>query len=151
MPPSFAWSFMHIIQFLSALIQRALSKQTSVKSCWKSDAMICEVKFFFRCFPTYFCEKPSANIEILKALSHDAIFLATCNAILLLRDVTLWQMFGMLKIYLRTWWKLVFANFISPKSRIALQVARKIAPCDRALRACGYKTSLHVMVTGLMN
>ena len=28
----------------------------------------------------------------------------------------------------------VFANFTSPKSRIALQVARKIAPCDRALR-----------------
>ena len=27
----------------------------------------------------------------------------------------------------------LFANFTSPKSRIALQVARKIAPCDRAL------------------
>ena len=27
----------------------------------------------------------------------------------------------------------VFANFISTKSRIALQVERKIAPCDRAL------------------
>ena len=26
----------------------------------------------------------------------------------------------------------VFANFTSPKSRIALRVARKIAPCDRA-------------------
>ena len=107
--------------------------------------------FFFRCFPTYFCEKPSTNIEILKALSHGAIFLATCNAILLLRDVNLCQMFGMLKIHLQTRWKLVFANFISPKSRTALQIARKIAPCDRALRACGYKISLHVMVTGLMN
>ena len=30
-------------------------------------------------------------------------------------------------------WKRVFANFTSTKSRIALQVARKIAPCDRAL------------------
>ena len=29
--------------------------------------------------------------------------------------------------------ELVFANFTSPKSRIALQVARKIAPRDRAL------------------
>ena len=29
--------------------------------------------------------------------------------------------------------KRVFANFTSTKSRIALQVARKIAPCDRAL------------------
>ena len=29
-------------------------------------------------------------------------------------------------------WKHVFANFPSPKSRIALQVARKIAPCDKA-------------------
>ena len=35
----------------------------------------------------------------IKALSHGAIFLATCNVILLLRDVNLFQMFGMLKIY----------------------------------------------------
>ena len=33
----------------------------------------------------------------------------------------------------KLWWKRVFANFRSTKSRIALQVARKIAPCDRAL------------------
>ena len=33
----------------------------------------------------------------------------------------------------KLWWKRVFANFTSTKSRIALQVARKIAPCDRAL------------------
>ena len=30
-------------------------------------------------------------------------------------------------------WKRVFANFTSSKSKIALQVARKITPCDRAL------------------
>ena len=33
----------------------------------------------------------------------------------------------------KLWWKRVFANFPSTKGRIALQVARKIAPCDRAL------------------
>ena len=33
----------------------------------------------------------------------------------------------------KLWWKRVFANFTSTKSKIALQVARKIAPCDRAL------------------
>ena len=45
--------------------------------------------------------KNTKNIgRYLKALSHCAIFLATCNAVLLdLSDVNLWQMFGMLKIY----------------------------------------------------
>ena len=43
-------------------------------------------------------------------------------------------MFGMLKIYKQTVIGLVFTNFTSPKSRIALQVARKIAQCDRAFR-----------------
>ena len=43
--------------------------------------------------------------------------------------------------------KHVFANITSPKSRIALQVARKIAPCDRALnesssgKSKGHRTS----------
>ena len=46
----------------------------------------------------------------LKALSHGAIFLGTCNAILLLRDVT------------NVWYV-----------KNILEVARKIAPCDRAL------------------
>ena len=44
----------------------------------------------------------SANELILKALSRGAIFHATCNTILLLRDVNLSQMFGMLKIYQQT-------------------------------------------------
>ena len=39
------------------------------------------------------------QFQKLKALSHGAIFLPTYNAILLLRDANLWQMFGMLKIY----------------------------------------------------
>ena len=38
----------------------------------------------------------------VEALSHSAIFLATCNAILLLRDVNLCQMFCMLKINWQT-------------------------------------------------
>ena len=33
----------------------------------------------------------------------------------------------------------VFANITSPKSAIALQVGRKIAPCDRALRDVVYE------------
>ena len=33
----------------------------------------------------------------------------------------------------KLWLKRVFANFTSTKSKIALQVARKIAPCDWAL------------------
>ena len=71
----------------------------------------------------------------LKALSHGAIFHATCDAVLFLRDVNLWQMFGVLKFFSKLWLKLVFANFTSTKGRIALQVARKIASCDRALKA----------------
>ena len=43
-----------------------------------------------------------AVVMSVQALSHGAIFLATCNAILLLRDVNLFQMFGMLKIYQQT-------------------------------------------------
>ena len=38
-------------------------------------------------------------IPRVKNLSHGAIFLATWNLILLLRDVNLLQMFGVLKIY----------------------------------------------------
>jgi hypothetical protein len=40
------------------------------------------------------------------------------------------------------WWRLVFGNFTSLKSRIALQVARKIAPSNMAFRlSCLYFTS----------
>ena len=56
----------------------------------------------------------------VKALS---IFLATS------------EIFGMLKIYQQTLMQLVFANFTYSKGRIALQIARKIASCDRALNA----------------
>ena len=41
-------------------------------------------------------------------------------------------MFDMLRMYLQTMIEHVFSNFTSLKSRIVLQVARKIAPCDRA-------------------
>ena len=56
---------------------------------------------------------------MLKALSHGAILLAACKV----RNSTLNKL----------WWKRVFANFTSIESRIALQVARKIARCDRTL------------------
>ena len=56
---------------------------------------------------------------MLKALSHGAILLAACKV----RNSTLNKL----------WWKRVFANFTSIKSRIALQVARKIARCDKTL------------------
>ena len=43
----------------------------------------------------------------------------------------------------KLWWKRVFAIFTSTKSRIALQVARKIAPCDRAFSAsCCFESYL---------
>ena len=57
---------------------------------------------------------------VLKALSHGAIFLATFNAVLPLGDVTLANT------------SFHHSSLIYIKSRIALQVARKIAPCDRA-------------------
>ena len=46
-------------------------------------------------------------------------------------------MFGMLKIYWQTVIEHVFANITSPKSRVALQFARKIAPCARAFNFTG--------------
>jgi hypothetical protein len=74
---------------------------------------------------------------------HGAIFLATCNAILLLRDVKLPNTSF-------HYTPLMFSQHIenssqillyltSLKSRIALQVARKIAPCNMAFR---FKTSI---------
>ena len=82
-----------------------------------------------------FCED---RIEhTIKTLSHDAIFLATCNAILLLGDVKLANTCFYHSLLSE------FANifnipnichkFTSLKSRIALQVARKFAPFDGAL------------------
>ena len=74
------------------------------------------------------------NFIILNALSHDVIFLSTCNAIQSLGDVKLANtsfhhscsyIFNIPNIC---------QKFTSLESRIALQVARKIAPCDRALR-----------------
>ena len=66
---------------------------------------------------------------------HGAIFLATCNAILLLRDVKLPntslhytpQMFSQ---HIDN--SSLISLIKSLKSRIALQVARKIAPCNMA-------------------
>ena len=69
----------------------------------------------------------------LKALSHDAIFLATCNAILLLRDVELanTRLHSNLLMYSSEIKHSILINIF--KSRIALQVARQTAPCDSAL------------------
>ena len=69
----------------------------------------------------------------LKALSHDVVFLATCNAILLLGYVKLTNtcFHHRLLIYFNI--PNICHKFTSLKSRTALQAARKIAPCDRAL------------------
>ena len=75
---------------------------------------------------------------ILKALPHDAIFLATCNAILPLRckivkyasllhfaNVSLQIKHSSLNLT-------ILLLYLSVKSRIGLQIARKIASCDSA-------------------
>ena len=71
----------------------------------------------------------------VKALSHGAIFLATCNAILLLGDVQLANtcFHHSLPIYSSYQTFVTNLHLLSLKSRTALQVARKITPCDRAL------------------
>ena len=46
-------------------------------------------KLYDRMYSMYYNIKHENCIEFLKALSHDAIFLATCNAILLLGDAKL--------------------------------------------------------------
>jgi hypothetical protein len=104
---------------------------------------------------------------------HGAIFLATCNAILLLRDVkspntslhyTPYRKFCNAILLLRDvklpntslhYTPLMFSQHIenpslisliniSQEYRIALQVARKIAPCNMAL---SYECSAQVYVT----
>ena len=75
---------------------------------------------------------------LLKALSHGAIFLATCKAVLLLGDVKLanTSLYHSLLIYFNI--PNICNKFTSLKSRIALQVARKIAQCDRAINVKYY-------------
>ena len=80
------------------------------------------------------------NIHVyssVKALSHDAIFLATCDAILLLGDVKLANTSFHHSLLMYFYICLCILNichkFTSLKKRIALQVARKIDRCDRAL------------------
>ena len=80
------------------------------------------------------CKNRYAKHTCIKPLSHGAIFLATCNAI----HSTL----GRCKIGKYTF-PSQFANIflfvtnlhLLRVARIALQVARKIAPCDRAFSA----------------
>ena len=70
-----------------------------------------------------------------KGPSHDAIFLATCNAFLPLvgrckiGEYKFPSQFANISFNIPN----ICHKFTSLKSRIALQVARKIAPCDRAL------------------
>ena len=67
------------------------------------------------------CKNRYAKHTCIKVLSHRAIFLATCNAILLLIDVKLANTRfhqSLLRVELRT-----------------LQAARKFTPCDRAFIA----------------
>ena len=69
----------------------------------------------------------------LEALSHGAMFLATCNAILLMGDVKLANTCfrHSLLVYIFNIPNICH-KFTSLEIRIALHVARKIAPCDRA-------------------
>ena len=75
----------------------------------------------------------------LKALSHDAIFLAICNAILLLTErynykiVKFSEECLICKDTLAKCNKEAYLTISHLKGRIALQVARKIALCGRAL------------------
>ena len=67
---------------------------------------------------------------------HSAIFLATCNAILLLRDVKLPNTslhYTPLMFSQHIENSSLIYKLTSLKSRIALQVARKIALCNMAL------------------
>jgi hypothetical protein len=66
---------------------------------------------------------------------HGAIFLATCNAILLLRDVKLPNTSLHYTPLMFSQHIELFTDFIIniSQGRIALQVARKIAPCNMAL------------------
>jgi hypothetical protein len=78
---------------------------------------------------------------------HGAIFLATCNAILLLRDVklpntSLHYTPLLFSQHIENSSLISLIN-ISLKSRIALQVARKIAPCNMAFTLHYYATGLH--------
>ena len=65
----------------------------------------------------------------VKALSHGAIFLATCNAILLMGDIKLanTSFHHSLLVYIFNIPNICH-KFTSLKGEIALQVARKIAP-----------------------
>ena len=73
-------------------------------------------------FVGFYC---SVNKLLLKALSHGAIFLATCNAVLLLGDVKFanTSFHYSLPMYFNI--PNIYHKFTSLKSRIALQVARK--------------------------
>ena len=68
----------------------------------------------------------------VKAMSHNAIFLATCNAFLLLRDVKLGNTH--LHSILLTCSSHIKHSSLVKMSQVKLQVARKIASCDSALR-----------------
>ena len=80
--------------------------------------------------------KSTCNVHVfgwVKALSHGAFFLATCNVILLLRDVKLANTCSITVSQYIFNVPNICHKFTSLKCRIALQVARKIAPCDRVL------------------
>jgi hypothetical protein len=72
------------------------------------------------------------------AMLHGAMFLATCNAILLLRDVkllntSLYYTPLMFSKHIENSSLISLIDISQKLSRIALQVARKIAPCNMAL------------------
>jgi hypothetical protein len=81
----------------------------------------------------------------LKAMLHGAIFLATCNAILLLRDVKLPNA-SLHHTPLMFSQHIEHSSLTSPINiSLALQVARKIAPCNMAFTPDGSMISLYSM------
>ena len=76
----------------------------------------------------------------VKAMSHSAIFLATCNAILLLRDVKLGN--TRLHCILPTYSSHITHSSLVNVSQVKLQVLRKIASCDSGLRKASTMTNI---------
>ena len=76
----------------------------------------------------------------VKAMSHDAIFLATCNAVLLLRDVKLRK--TRLHCILLTYSSHVKHSSLINISQVKLQVPRKITSCHSGLRKASTMTNI---------
>ena len=101
------------------------------------------------------CVKSCALIawcnSAFKALSHDAIFRATCNAILPLVDVKLANTSFNHSLLKNFNTPNICHKFTSLKNRTASQVARKIAPCDRVFSQVSWTDSGHIQNLNCFN